>query len=133
MEIIRGVTQGRLRFGVDMVGRETATILQQALFASEHDGPAAHLIGLTGMPKDKDARIRYHAVPIKIFHSSPAVGESMVTWVERLLETNALTLPEVIIRREGGLADVNDALELLRDGSAGGKRIVIDMMDQTRG
>ncbi|KAL1981032.1 hypothetical protein VTN96DRAFT_3141 [Rasamsonia emersonii] len=127
VEIVRGVTQGRLRFGVDMVGRETATILQQALFASEHDGPAAHLIGLTGMPKEKDARIRYHAVPIKIFHSSPAVGESMVTWVERLLETNSLTLPEVIIRREGGLADVNDALELLRDGSVGGKRIVIDM------
>jgi Zn-dependent alcohol dehydrogenase len=130
IEIIRGVTQGRLRFGIDIVGRETATILQKALFASEHDGPQAHLLGLTGVPKEKDPRIRYHAVPIKIFHSSRVVGESLVTWLEELLQSNALKLPEVVVRQEGGLADINDALEILRNGSVSGKRIVIDLTRQ---
>lgn len=127
VEIIKGVTGGRLRFGLDIVGRETATILQRALWTGEHDGPRAHLLGFTGLPKDKHPQIRYHTVPIKIFHSLPAVGESLVTWLESLLETKALTPPEVIVRRKGGLADINDALEILRNGTLSGHRIVVDL------
>lgn len=127
VEIIRGVTNGRLRFGLDIVGRDTATILQKALFTSEHDGPQAHLLGLTGLPKEKDSRIKFHTVPIKIFHSSAAVGEALVTWLERLLEANALSPPDVIVKSEGGLGGINDALEVLKSGAASGKRIVVDL------
>lgn len=127
VEIIRGVTENRLRFGLDIVGRETATILQRTLSRSDRDAPLSHLLGFTGIPKEKDPRIRYHTVPIKIFHSSPAVGEGLVMWLESLLETKALTPPEVVVRRGGGLADINDALEILRSGEASGQRIVIDL------
>ncbi|QKX60607.1 uncharacterized protein TRUGW13939_07752 [Talaromyces rugulosus] len=127
VEIIRGVTNGRLRFGLDIVGRETATILQRTLFTSEHDGPQAHLLGLTGLPKEKDPRIKSHTVPIKIFHSSAAVGEALVTWLEKLLETNSLSPPDVIVKSEGGLGGINDALEVLKSGAASGKRIVVDL------
>jgi NADPH:quinone reductase-like Zn-dependent oxidoreductase len=127
VEIIRGVTNGRLLFGLDIVGRETATILQRTLFTSEHDGPQAHLLGLTGLPKEKDPRIKSHTVPIKIFHSSAAVGEALVTWLERLLETKVLSPPDVIVKSEGGLGGINDALEVLKSGAASGKRIVVDL------
>ncbi|OKL63620.1 hypothetical protein UA08_01012 [Talaromyces atroroseus] len=132
VEIIRGVTNGRLRFGIDIVGRETATILEQALASpsGESDGPHSHshshLLGLTGVPKEKNAGIIYHAVPIKIFHSSPEIGEGLVAWLENLLETEALIPPEVI-RNDGGLGGINDALDILRSGAVGGKRIVVDL------
>jgi len=126
VEIIRGVTGGRLRFGLDIVGKDTATLLQSALFRSEEDGPQAHLVGLTGLPKERDPRIRYHTVPIKIFHCSPAVGESMVSWLERMLESETITLPE-IVRAKGGLGGINDALEMLRDNTVSGKRIVVGL------
>lgn len=129
MDIIRGVTGGQLRFAIDIVGRETATILEKALYQpSEGDnGPRSHLLGLTGSPKEKKAGIVYHAVPIKIFHESPQVGEGLVRWLEDLLESEALIPPEVVIRDEGGLSGVNDALELLRSGEVSGKRIVVDL------
>lgn len=129
MDIIRGVTGGQLRFAIDIVGRETATILEKALFQpNERDkGPRSHLLGLTGSPKEKKAGIIYHTVPIKIFHESPQVGEGLVRWLEDLLESKALIPPEVVIRDEGGLSGVNDALELLRSGEVSGKRIVVDL------
>ncbi|KAH8691377.1 putative oxidoreductase [Talaromyces proteolyticus] len=127
VEIIKGVTNGRLRFGLDIVGRETATILEKTLFTSEHDGPQAHLLGLTGLPKEKDPRIKSHTVPIKIFHSSATVGVEMVTWLERLLENGALVPPDVVVKSEGGLEGINDALEVLRSGEASGKRIVVNL------
>lgn len=129
MDIIRGVTNGQLRFGIDIVGRETATILEKALSQpNEGDkGPRSHLLGLTGSPKEKKEGIIYHTVPIKIFHESPQVGEGLVRWLEDLLESKALIPPEVVIRDEGGLSGVNDALELLRSGEVSGKRIVVDL------
>ena len=51
----------------------------------------------------------------------------MVRWLEDLLESKALIPPEVVIRDEGGLSGVNDALELLRSGEVSGKRIVVDL------
>uniref|UniRef100_A0A093UUL9 Zinc-type alcohol dehydrogenase-like protein C2E1P3.01 n=1 Tax=Talaromyces marneffei PM1 TaxID=1077442 RepID=A0A093UUL9_TALMA len=130
VDIIRGVTNGQLRFGIDIVGRETATILEKALSQPTEGGnnePRSHLLGLTGSPKEKKVGIIYHTVPIKIFHESPQVGEGLVLWLEDLLGSNALIPPEVVIRDEGGLSGVNDALDLLRSGEVSGKRIVVDL------
>lgn len=66
-------------------------------------------------------------MPIKIFHKSPQVGEALVRWLEDLLESKALIPPEVVIRDEGGLSGVNNALELLKSGEVSGKRIVVDL------
>ncbi|KAL4944847.1 hypothetical protein BDV06DRAFT_219907 [Aspergillus oleicola] len=125
IEIIRGVTGGNLRYALDMVGRETAIILQDALCTSP-DSPQAHLLGLTGMPKDRDPRICYHAVPIKLFHLCAPVAEGLACWLECLLEKRALIPPELIVRKDG-LAGVNDALTMLRDGSASARRVVVDL------
>lgn len=125
-EIIRGITGGRLRFGLDTVGRDTATSLQQTLFITEANQPQSHLLGLTGIPKQRHPRITYHTVPIKIFHISETIGGSLTTWLETLLQNSSLILPEVV-RAEGGLAGINDALERLRDGSISGKRIVVGL------
>jgi Zn-dependent alcohol dehydrogenase len=129
LEIIRGITGNNLRYAIDIVGRETSTLLQSALNAEiRPDGSHAHLLGLTGLPKaeQRDERIVYHTVPIKLFHSSSEVGGAMVLWLERLLESGTLVLPE-IVRAEGGLEGVNGALEVLRRGEASGKRIVLSL------
>ncbi|CEL08174.1 hypothetical protein ASPCAL11326 [Aspergillus calidoustus] len=129
LEIMRGVTGNNLRYAIDIVGRETSTLLQSALNPEiRPDGSHAHLLGLTGLPKgeERDERVVYHTVPIKLFHSSPEVGEAMVLWLEALLESGTLELPE-IVRAEGGLEGVNGALEVLRRGEASGKRIVLSL------
>ncbi|PYI18923.1 oxidoreductase [Aspergillus japonicus CBS 114.51] len=127
VEIIRGVTGGKLRYAVDIVGRETATLLQGVLDETvREDGSHAHLLGLTGLPKERRTGIKYHTVPIKLFHSSVGVGEKMVAWLEALLASNTLLAPEVV-RHAGGLEGVNAALDTLRQGSVSGKRIVVDL------
>ncbi|KAL4940967.1 hypothetical protein BDV06DRAFT_213043 [Aspergillus oleicola] len=129
VEIIRGVTGNKLRYAIDIVGSETASLLQATLDPSiREDGSHAHLLGLTGLPKAdlRDERITYHTVPIKVFHSCPEVGEAMVIWLERLMESSTLELPEVV-RADGGLEGVNEALEVLRRGDASGKRIVVEL------
>jgi NADPH:quinone reductase-like Zn-dependent oxidoreductase len=126
VEIIRGVTSGKLRYAIDIVGKETATLLEKTLDPSEH----SHLLGLTGLPKVRNPGIRYHTVPIKLFHTAPTVGESMVRWLEDLLQSNTLTLPE-IVRAEGGLEGINAALDLLRTGSVSGKRIVVGLESES--
>ncbi|GMF80787.1 unnamed protein product [Aspergillus oryzae] len=127
VDIIKGLTKGKLRYAIDIVGKDTATLLQQTLDdAVREDGSHAHLLGLTGLPKDRGSNVIYHTVPIKLFHTSPQVGERMVSWLEDLLHSGALQLPE-IIRTDGGLGNVNASLELLRQGTASGKRIVVDL------
>ncbi|KAJ5320010.1 hypothetical protein N7508_000293 [Penicillium antarcticum] len=122
VEIIRGVTKNKLRYAIDIVGNETAATLEKTLNPDGH----AHLLGLTGLPKERNSGIRYHTVPIKLFHSAPKVGEAMVCWLEDLLHSTNLTLPE-IVRADGGLEGINGALETLRSGSVSGKRIVVDL------
>ncbi|CAG8391286.1 unnamed protein product [Penicillium salamii] len=122
VEVIRGVTDGKLRYAIDIVGRETATLLEKTLNPDGH----AHLLGLSGLPKEQISGIQYHTVPIKLFHTAPAVGEAMVCWLEDLLHSTTLTLPE-IVHAEGGLEGINAALETLRSGSVSGKRIVVDL------
>ncbi|KAL4962955.1 zinc-binding alcohol dehydrogenase family protein [Aspergillus stella-maris] len=129
VEIIRGVTGNKLRFAIDIVGSETSTLLQAALNPSiREDGSHAHLLGLTGLPKGdlRVERIVYHTVPIKVFHTCPEVGEAMVVWLEKLMESRTLELPEVV-RADGGLEGVNEALEMLKRGDASGKRIVVEL------
>ena len=123
IEIIRSVTRGELRFALDTVGKETATHLQECLQRSKGEKPG-HLVGLTGLPKTRLPSIRYHSVPIKMFHSAPAVGEGAMDWLEKLLVEKVLQPPEVTIA-EGGLEGINKALDRLRNGSISGKRLVV--------
>lgn len=134
VEIIRGVTKGQLRFALDAVGKETAGFLQQAL--RQEDESPSHLVGLTGLPKEKAPGVRHHAIPIKIFHSTPAIGEPIMVWLEQLLLAKVLAPPEVDVA-EGGLDGVNEALDLLQNGNASGKRLVVpigkEQTSQTNG
>lgn len=134
VEIIRGVTKGQLRFALDAVGKETAGFLQRAL--SQEGELQSHLVGLTGLPKEAAAGVRHHAIPIKIFHSTPAVGEPIMVWLEQLLGANVLAPPDIDVAG-GGLEGVNDALGQLKEGNASGKRIVVplgkDETPQTNG
>ena len=123
VEILKAVTGGKLRFGIDINGKDSAEILQQAL-QSSNNGPKAHILGLSGLPKEAPNGVIQHQVPIKIFHEEPTVGEELAQWLEQLLVAQSLHLPEVEVA-DGGLAGVNAALDRLRSGEIGGKRIVV--------
>lgn len=123
VEIIRSVTKGKLRFALDAVGKETATQLQESL--QHFDGDIqAHLVGLTGLPKVRLPGVKYHSVPIKIFHSVPALGETTMRWLEQLLVAKGLE-PPVVALADGGLEGINEALDKLRNGTVSAKRIVV--------
>ncbi|KAK0705737.1 chaperonin 10-like protein [Apiosordaria backusii] len=148
--IIRGNLKGKLRFGIDTRGRESATSLLQALSpdnlgggeqtvvvkegeappsppSTPHDSTllSAHLIGLTGLPKQTAPEgTLFHTVPIKLFHEVPAVGEALVSWLERLLKEGLVQPPE-IIDVESGLASVNKALDRMRKGEISGGKLVV--------
>lgn len=123
VEIIRAVTGGKLRFGFDINGKESAEILQQCLTSST-SGPKSHILGLTGLPKESPNGVVQHKVPIKLFHEDQTVGEELISWLEQLLIAKSLKLPEVEVA-DGGLAGVNTALDRMRSGAVGGKRIVL--------
>lgn len=125
VEIIQGITRGELRFALDTVGKETAGHLQRCLKPQEGT-PYAHLIGLTGLPKQTTPGIKHHKVPIKVFHSTAAIGEPVMVWLEQLLATNLLAPPDIEIA-QGGLGGVNSALDQLREGNVSGKRIVVPL------
>ena len=123
VEIIRSVTKGKLRFALDTVGKETAAQLQESLQISKGD-KQAHLVGLTGLPKVRLPGVKYHSVPIKIFHSVPALGEITMSWLEQLLVVKGLEPPNVALA-DGGLEGINEALDRLRNGTVSAKRIVV--------
>lgn len=131
IEIVRGVTGGKLRFAIDTTGKETAALAEQTLQQSA-SGPKSHLLGLTGLPKKAATGVVHHTIPIKIFHESPEVGESIMQWLEELLLAKSLKLPEVDIA-DGGLAGINAALDRLRSGTVSGKRIVVPVGTSTTG
>lgn len=124
IEILRAVTGNKLRFALDCSGKESAEHLQEALQPSTNNGLKSHLLGLTGLPKQTVAGIVHHKMPIKLFHEAHDFGETLMQWLEELLVAGALKLPTVDIA-EGGLAGINDALDRLRSGTIGGKRIVV--------
>lgn len=88
---------------------------------------SAHLVGLTGLPKGQAPEgVAYHTVPIKIFHEVPAVGEALVLWLERLLESGLVKPPEVLAA-EQGFDGVNRGLDRMRKGEISGGRMVVDI------
>ena len=125
VEIIRRVTDGNLRFGVDTVGKPTAELLRRTLRHGNED-MKSHLVGLTGLPKDSLLGVQPHTVPIKLHHDVPAVGEAMMIWLEKLLATGMLLPPQVEIL-EGGLSAVNDGLDRMRRGEISGRRLAVSL------
>lgn len=143
VDIIRANTHGKVRFGIDTRGRETASQLLRTLTpdntASAPSGsppspPAtpqsstllsAHLIGLTGLPKGAPPEgVLFHTVPIKLFHEVPEIGLALVTWLERLLENGLIVAPE-ILDVETGFESVNGALDRMRKGEISGGKLVV--------
>jgi hypothetical protein len=176
VDIILASTKGKLRFGIDTRGRESAGWLMQALAGGNEspepthgDGnkevevkgevngatkeetplsppatpptstalslsstncsaapqPSAHLVGLTGLPKQTAPEgVVFHTVPIKLFHEVPAVGGALVEWLERLL-AQGLVAPPDIIDVEQGLESVNRALDRMRRGEISGGKLVV--------
>ncbi|GJC99473.1 alcohol dehydrogenase GroES-like domain-containing protein [Colletotrichum higginsianum] len=131
VDIIRANVGKNLRFALDTSGRESAGWLLRAL-RPEQDAAGAppsppdtprntsptlkHLIGLTGLPKEQAPdSVAYHTVPIKVFHEVPAVGEALVTWLERLLESGLISPPE-LLGVEQGFDGINRGLDRMRRG-----------------
>jgi D-arabinose 1-dehydrogenase-like Zn-dependent alcohol dehydrogenase len=128
ISIIKQVTKGKLRFAFDTQGRESATLLAQALQDGSRERPgSSHLVGLVGLPKVASAGVVYHTVPIKAFHEVPVVGEGMTKWLEDLLDKELLEAPEIEIA-DGGLEGINAALDRLRNGTVNGPRIVVPLL-----
>lgn len=130
VEIIRSVTKGQLRFALDTVGKDTAKNLQDSLQKSGGD-KLAHLVGLTGLPKVRLPGVKYHSVPIKVFHSVPALGETAMRWLEQLLLAKGLEPPNIALA-DGGLEGINGALDSLRNGTVSAKRIVVPIGNKTK-
>ncbi|EKD16923.1 uncharacterized protein L3040_006210 [Drepanopeziza brunnea f. sp. 'multigermtubi'] len=131
IEIVKGITKGRLRFGLDTRGRESAAMLAKVMQSQtdDQDGNAharAHLVGLVAVPKEPIDGVVYHSVPIKAFHEAPAVGEGMMVWLEKLLSQKLIHTPDIEVAG-GGLEGINAALDKLRDGSVNGPRIVVPL------
>lgn len=130
VQIIKGVTKGKLRFALDIVGRDTATILQEALDQSD-EGEPSHLLGITGLPKIRSPNVTHHAVPIKLFHTTPLVGARLMSWLESLLLHGILAPPDTV-SAEGGLEGINEALEGIKSGTVSGKRVVVGLEKEVR-
>lgn len=85
-----------------------------------------------GTPKQTVEGVVQHSLPVKLFHEVPAIGEALMTWLEELFLTKTLTPPHIKVA-EGGLAGINAALDRLRSGELGAKRIVIPINDTQSG
>ena len=145
IEILKANVGDDLRFGIDTRGKETAAVLLEALTDKGVSGgtrppspPAtprtsstlsAHLIGLTGLPKQASVEgAVMHSVPIKLFHEVPAVGNALVTWLERLLAQGFVSPPEIIDIEEG-LENVNAGLNRMRKGDIRGGKLIVRLDD----
>jgi NADPH:quinone reductase-like Zn-dependent oxidoreductase len=119
-EIIRTVTDGKLRFAVDTIGSKTASLAQSCL------GQDSHLVGLSGLPADGASGIKHHTVPIKIYHEVHEIGGSLMSWLETLLKHGQLSPPDIEVA-PGALGGINDALDRMRRGEISGKRLVVKL------
>ncbi|KAK2063087.1 alcohol dehydrogenase GroES-like domain-containing protein [Colletotrichum caudatum] len=142
VDVIRANVGKDLRFALDTSGRESAGWLLRALAAEKGAGGAPpsppdtprnssptrkHLIGLTGLPKEQAPEaVAYHTVPIKVFHEVPAIGEALVTWLERLLENGLISAPE-LLGVEEGFDGINRGLDRMRRGEIRGGRMVVSL------
>ena len=122
---------GRLRFGLDMRGAETASHLLDALSAGDprakganrqnlppsppetpdaNASARAYLIGMAGLRKGSvPAGVQFHIVPIKLFHEVREVGRPLVTWLSRLSEKKLV--PADIIDVEVSAMDIVQVLD----------------------
>jgi hypothetical protein len=78
------------------------------------------------VPKVEIPSVRNHMVPIKLQHEVSAVGEALMTWLEKLLKMGHIKPPPVEVS-DGGLPGVNAALDRMRRGEISGKRLVIPL------
>jgi hypothetical protein len=141
VQIIKANTRGKLRFGLDTRGKETAAYLLNALSTDHKHDPVtsppsppstppnshrlrAHLVGLTGLPKTGIEGSQLHNVPIKLFHEVPEVGLALCSWLERLLESGAVSPPDIIDVQDG-LESVNSGLDRMRRGEISGGKLVV--------
>lgn len=125
VSIIRSVTGGKLRFAMDTIGKETATSLLDAVNGfSDNSKIRGHLVGLSGVPKEPKDGVLFHSVPVKLFHEINTIGESLMVWLEALLVAEAISPPDVTVL-SGGLAAVNEGLQLMRAGEISGRRLVV--------
>lgn len=133
--IIRKITRGTLRFALDTQGRETASLLLGALEHQQKPEVEAngegevmrdsHLVGLTGLPRgDPPTGVRYHTVPIKLFHEVQPVGEALMQWLEVLLSCGEIVPPDVVGVHEGFEA-VDKGLHNMRKGEVSWGRLVV--------
>ncbi|KZL63612.1 alcohol dehydrogenase -like domain-containing protein [Colletotrichum incanum] len=141
IDIIRANVGKNLRFALDTSGRESAGWLLRAFTPAQDAGAPPsppdtprnssptlkHLIGLTGLPKEQAPEaVAYHTVPIKVFHEVPAVGEALVAWLERLLESGLVSPPE-LLGVEEGFEGINRGLDRMRRGEIRGGRMVVSL------
>lgn len=96
------LTEGRLRYAIDAVGKETATFALQTLSKESE----VFLVGLSGLPKEVPRNVRLCDVPVKTFHTNAAVGAGLMRLLEDLIASKELVLPPVEVI-EGGLEAVN--------------------------
>ncbi|KAH7115059.1 chaperonin 10-like protein [Dendryphion nanum] len=141
-QTIREEIKMPIRFALDTVGSETATWCQNLLASRtgvqyrpclvQNDsnvvlGPSSslpHLVCLTGSPKEKNPNVRIHQVPIKLFHTNRDIGRELGRWLEVLLATGDLKLPETVFE-DGDLGVICDGLARLKSGELSGKRLVV--------
>jgi NADPH:quinone reductase-like Zn-dependent oxidoreductase len=150
IEIIHTATNGRARFGLDVVGKDTARHLMNSLIGSTKRGnlksndvksptppstppissPStirSHLVGMTGLPKDDVSdSVALHSVPIKLFHEVPEIGEALSAWCERLLIQGLLVPPDVVGTVDG-LDGINEGLDRMRRREVSGGRLVAEV------
>lgn len=111
-------------YAYDCIGKQTAAYAQQCLSKEK----PAHLLALTGNPKEVLNNVTCHTLPIKAFHTIPSLGLQIVETVTELIEDQKLIIPDVTICQDG-LAGVSSALNELRQGRIGAGRIVLRMGD----
>ncbi|KAH7148353.1 hypothetical protein EDB81DRAFT_868704 [Dactylonectria macrodidyma] len=139
--ILRANTNGKLRFGIDTRGRDTAELLLRALGpetkrAVQVNSPPstppteptipAHLVGMSGLPKGERPGVIFHTMPVKLYHEVPEIGEALSSWLERLLATRAIVPPR-IIDIEDGLHNVNKGLDRMRKGEISGGKLLVEL------
>ncbi|KAI0865093.1 quinone oxidoreductase [Xylaria cubensis] len=137
VDIIQGLLGGKLRFGLDTQGSDSAEALGHSMKAREavigsiptppRTPTTTHLVGLAALPNIPAAGgLIYHRVPIKLFHEVPQVGSAITLWLETLLEKGFLALPDVLAVEEG-FSGVNKGLDRMRRGEISGGRAVVDV------
>ncbi|KAM3499527.1 hypothetical protein MY10362_007218 [Beauveria mimosiformis] len=155
VDVLAATIGDALHFGIDTNGKDSASLLLKALLQrqrvrssssssgkkSPHYSPSppptppiparterrAHLIGLAGLPKhdgDDGKDLQMHSVPLKLFHEVPEVGRVLCEWMEVLLQSGKLRAPR-ILGNHIGLADVNGALDRMRNGEIRGGKLVV--------